>query len=155
MARGRLQVDADDRRVVWRPSPAMLWLRGAVFVILGIGLPALTLGDGASGFVTVPVLLVTAATAAWFVAGLRQGWELDEGGLQTDVARRRSRRLGWDRVDGLEIVADDLVVVMRGGRRVPIGSAEPGLLHDAIATARSLGIVPAHVTLPADEACGS
>lgn len=146
MGSGRVQVDEEDRRVVWRLRPGRLWLRGALFVLLGLGLPALVIpGDPPAG-ATGATLLGTAATAAWFVSGLRIGWELDEHGIETDLGRRRTTRLAWTDVRSLEVGSGgELVATTRDRGHVTVAEAPPAQLDRAVAAALELDLVPPHV----------
>ena len=146
MGSGRVLVDEEDRRVVWRLHPGHLWLRGALFVVLGLGVPALVLPDDPPTGATGAALLVTAATAAWFVSGLRIGWELDEHGIETDLGRRRTTRLAWSDVRSLEVGSGgELVATTRDRGHVTVAEAPPAQLDRAVVAALELGLVPPHV----------
>lgn len=151
---GTVRIDEEGRRVVWRPSPTALWFRGAVFLLLGVGLPAATLSSDPASVVTVGVLLVTAATAAWLAAGLRQGWEIDEHGIETGIGRRRTTRISWGEVRTVEVDGRDLVAATRDDRRLVLGQDEPGTLWPALTAAVDLGIVPVHVEVAAEDGDG-
>lgn len=148
MAEGRVRVDEEGRRIVWRHAAGHLWIRAATFLVLGIGLPVAVLGGGERpSWVTIPVLLVTAVSATWLVAALRTGWELDEHGIETDIGRRSTRRVAWREVDALAIENAELVATTREGRRLIVASGGPVILRHALGAAADLGIVPHHVDI--------
>lgn len=155
-----VRVDEETRSVTSRPAPRTLWLRGTLFLALGIGLPVAVLGPAErSSWITIPVLLVTAATAAWLAAGLRRGWEIDDRGIRLGTGRRRPTALPWGEVAALRVEEHSdgatLVAERRNGGRLEVGRTEEAAeLEGALAAARALGLVPAHVDVEQGTANG-
>lgn len=157
MHANHIRVDAETRSVTGRPAPRGLWLRGTAFLLLGVGLPLVVLGGGGPpSWLTVPVLLVTVATAAWLTSGLREGWEIDDHGIRLDTGRRRPTHVPWGELGELSVEGRPsgaaLVAHRRDGRRVELtqaGSAAP--LRRAVVAAADLDLLPVHVTVDGDE----
>lgn len=152
---GRLRVDEESRTVTWRATAAELWRRGITFAVAGVALPAGLLADGADepSWLTVPVLLVVLAAAAWLVGALRAGWEIDDTGLRLDTGHRRPERIDWTELEALRVDADPgggarLVAERRDGRVAVVEDAAPErALRGAVAAVQELGLAAPHVTV--------